>query len=87
MKKESVIYRDVLTAYKAIAATYNADGSPNQAVWRSAKRIIRRAYDELDTDLAEKLQLRAIDKSSPAAEPMDFADFDWDSPANWTKSE
>ena len=88
MKKELVIYRDLLTAYKAIKATYNDDLSPNQSVWRIAKRVIIRAHAELGYVLAAELQERAIIKSGiKSAEPFDYTAFDWDNPENWTKSE
>lgn len=47
MTKECVIYRDLLTAYKAIKATYNDDYSPNKAVWRMTKRVILNAQAAL----------------------------------------
>lgn len=88
MKKELVIYRDMLTAYKAIKATYNDDLSPNQLVWRIAKRVILRAHEELGYGLASELQERAIVKSGiKSAEPLNYTAFDWDNPENWTKSE
>ena len=88
MKKELVIYRDLLTTYKAVKATYNDDGAPNQSVWRIAKRVIIRAHAELGYGLASKLQERAIIKSGiNSAESFDYAAFDWDSPEKWAKSE
>lgn len=88
MKKELVIYRDLLTTYKAVKATYNDDGAPNQSVWRIAKRVIIRAHAELGYGLASKLQECAIIKSGiNSAESFDYAAFDWDSPENWAKSE
>ena len=88
MKKELVIYRDLLTTYKAVKATYNDDYSPNQPVWRIAKRVIIRAHAELGYGLASKLQERAIIKSGiNSAESFDYAAFDWDNPENWAKSE
>lgn len=88
MKKELVIYRDLLTAYKAVKATYNEDGSPNQAVWKMAKRVVLRAYEELDYGLAAELQDRAMIKAGlNATESYDYSNFDWDNPENWAKSE
>lgn len=88
MQKELVIYRDLLTAYKAIKATYNDDLSPNKSVWRIAKRVIIRAHEELGYGPAAELQERAIIKAGiKNAEPFDYAGFDWDNPENWAKSE
>jgi len=87
MKKELVIYRDLLATYKAVKATYNNDGVPNQSVWRIAKRVIIRAHAELGCGLASKLQERAIIKSGiNSTESFDYAAFDWDTPENWAKS-
>ena len=88
MKKELVIYRDMLTAYKAIKATYSDNLSPNQSVWRIAKRVIIRAHKELGYGLAAELQERAMIKSGiNSAESFDYTAVDWDSSENWTKSE
>lgn len=88
MKKELVIYRDLLTAYKAVKATYNDDGGPNKSAWRIAKRVIIRAHAELGYGLAAELQERAMIKSGiNSAEPFDYTAFDLDSPENWAKSE
>ena len=88
MKKELVIYRDLLTAYKAVKATYNDDGVPNQSVWRIAKRVMIRAHAELGYGLAAELQERAIIKSGiNSAESFDYTAFYWYNPENWAKSE
>ena len=88
MKKELVIYRDLLTAYKAVKATYNDDGVPNQSVWRIAKRVIIRAHAELGYGLAAELQERAIIRSGiNSAESFDYTAFNLDNPENWAKSE
>lgn len=89
MKKELVVYRNLLTAYKAIKATYNDDYSPNQQVWRMAKRIFLNAQETLGVDVALNLQERAIIKAGIGTpKPMGYCyDFDWDNPENWSKSE
>lgn len=88
MKKECVIYRDLLTAYKAIKATYNDDYSPNQPVWRMAKRVILNAQEALGVAVATQLQERAMIKAGirPSG-PVDYTNFDFDNPENWAKSE
>lgn len=84
MRKELVIYRDLLTAYKAVKATYNDDGVPNKSVWRIAKRVIIRAYAELGYGLASELQERAMFKSGiNSAEPFASTAFDWNSLENF----
>lgn len=88
MKKELVIYRNLLTAYKAVKDTYKNDGVPNQSVWRMAKRVILNAHAELGYELVSELQERAIIKSGiKSAEPFDYTAFDLDNPDNWAKSE
>lgn len=88
MKKELVIYRDLLTAYKAIKATYNADYSPNKSVWRMAKRVILNAQETLGVAMATQLQERAMIKAGiNSSESVDQTAFDWDNPDNWAKSE
>lgn len=88
MRKELVIYRDMLTAYKAIKATYNDDYSPNKTVLRMAKRVILNAQETLGVTVATQLQERAMIKSGiNSAESFDYTTFDWDNPENWTKSE
>lgn len=88
MKKELVIYRDMLTAYKSIKATYNNDYSPNQPVWRIAKRVILNAQETLGVAVATQLQERAMIKAGiRSSEPVDYTNFDWDNPENWAKSE
>lgn len=85
MKTELVIYRDLLSAYKAINATGNEDSSPNQAVWRTVKRVIANAQKVLGLTATQELQERAMLKAginSPKATTFD--NFDWDNPANWT---
>lgn len=85
MKKECAIYRDLLTAYKAVKATYEADGVPNKAVWRMAKRGILNAQAVLGVAMAMWLQERAMLKSGVnPSEPVDYTDFDWDNPQNWS---
>lgn len=88
MKKELVIYRDLLTAYKAIKATYNNDNSPSQPVLRMAKRVILNAQETLGVATATQLQERAMIKADiNSSEPVDYTAFDWDNPDNWAKSE
>ena len=88
MKKELVIYRDLLTAYKAIKATYNDNLSPNQSVWRTAKRVILNAQETLGVAMATQLQERAMIKAGiNSSESVDYTAFDWDNPDNWAKSE
>lgn len=88
MKKELVIYRDLLTAYKAIKATYNDDYSPNKSVWRMAKRVILNAQEALGVAVATQLQERAMIKAGiNSSESVDYTAFDWDNPDNWAKSE
>lgn len=88
MKKELVIYRDLLTAYKAIKATYNDNLSPNQSVWRTAKRVILNAQKTLGVAMATQLQERAMIKAGiNSSESVDYTAFDWDNPDNWAKSE
>lgn len=84
MKKELVIYRDLLTACKAVKATYNDDGVPNKSVWRIAKRVITRAHAELGYGLALELQARAMTKSGiNSAQPFASTAFDWNSLENF----
>lgn len=88
MKKELVIYRDLLSAYKAVKATYANDNSPNQAVWRSVKRVIARAQETLGDSITRNLQERAMTKSGiNNPEPRTYDNFDWDNPANWATGE
>lgn len=88
MKKELVIYRDLLTAYKAIKATYNDDYSPNQPVWRMTKRVILNAQETLGVAVATQLQERAMIKAGiRPSEPVDYTNFDWDNPENWAETE
>jgi len=88
MKKELVIYRDLLTAYKAVKATYKDDGVPNQSVWRMAKRVILNAQETLGVAVATQLQERAMIKAGiTQSEPVDYTSFDLDNPDNWAKSE
>lgn len=88
MKKELVIYRDLLTAYKAIKATYNDNLSPNQPVWRTAKRVILNAQETLGVAMATQLQERAMIKAGiNSSESVDYTAFDWDNTDNWAKSE
>lgn len=88
MKKELVVYRNLLTAYKAIKATYNDDYSPNQPVWRMAKRVILNAQETLGVAVATQLQERAMIKAGiRPSEPVDYTNFDFDNPENWEKSE
>lgn len=88
MKKELVIYRDLLTAYKAIKATYNDNLSPNQPVWRTAKRVILNAQETLGVAMATQLQERAMIKAGiNSSESVDYTAFDWDNPDNWAKYE
>ena len=78
MRKELVIYRDLLTAYKAVKATYNDDGVPNKSVWCIAKRVITRAHAELGYGLASELQARAMTKSGiNSADTFTPTAFDW----------
>ena len=84
MTKECVIYRDLLTAYKDIKATYNDDYSPNKAVWRMTKRVILNAQAALGVAVATQLQERAMIKAGiRPSEPVDYSNFDWDDPKNW----
>lgn len=86
MTKECVIYRDLLTAYKAIKATYNDDYSPNKTVWRTAKRVILNAQKALGVAVATRLQERAMIKAGiRPSEPVDYSNFDWDDPKNWSQ--
>lgn len=88
MKKECAIYRDLLTAYKAVKATYNADYSPNKSVWRMAKRVILNAQEILGVAMAMWLQERAMLKAGiNPSEPVDYTNFDWDNPDNFLVSE
>lgn len=88
MKKELVVYRNLLTVYKAIKATYNDDYSPNQPVWRMANRVILNAQETLGVAVATKLQERAMIKAGiRPSEPVDYTNFDWNNPDNWAKSE
>lgn len=85
MRKELVIYRDLLTAYKAVKATYNADFSPNKSVWRMTKRVILNAQEALGVAVATQLQERAMIKADiRPSEPVDYNNFDWDNPQNWS---
>ena len=88
MKKELVVYRNLLTAYKAIKETYNDDCSPNQPVLRMAKRVILNAQEILGVVVATQLQERAIIKAGiSSSKPVDYTNFDFDNPENWAKSE
>lgn len=85
MTKECVIYRDLLTAYKAIKATYNDDYYPNKTVWRTARRVILNAQNALGVAVATRLQERAMIKAGiRPSEPVDYSNFDWDDPKNWS---
>lgn len=88
MKKELVVYRNLLTAYKAIKETYNDDYSPNQSVLRMAKRVILNAQEILGVVVATQLQERAMIKAGISSSgPVDYTNFDFDNPENWAKSE
>lgn len=88
MKKECAIYRDLLTAYKAVKATYEADGVPNKAVWRMAKRGILNTQAVLGVAMAMRLQERAMLKAGiNPSEPADYTNFDWDNLDNFLVSE
>ena len=83
MKSETIIYRDLLTAYKALAATYNTDGSPNRAVWRMVKRTIFNAINTLGQSQACELQGRAMIKSGiNTPDDAPYSELDWDNVDN-----
>ncbi len=85
MKKELVIYRDLLTAYKAVKATYKDDGVPNKSVWRMAQRVILNAQEALGVAVVSQLQERAMIKAGiNPSEPVEYTNFDWDNPQNWS---